>query len=358
MKLLIRLSPIVIVLALLTFTSCGKRKPPQPPKERIPQRVQIAGKQVGDRIEISWTMPARNAAPGNTLQISRIDIFRLAEGLTQPLSLTEQEFDSRSTLIGSLPINASDFGLKTKTYVDQIAIVGQAARLRYAIKFVNSSGQKASFSNFFLIEPSPNIALSPADVSSKVSQEAITVSWTAPGANTDGSQPANIVGYNLYRKAGDKAFKKINDKPLTAPNYSDEAFSFGQTYQYVVRTVSLGRNAISIESFPSETFEVKPVDTFKPAPPDALTIASAPNSISLFFAFNLEKDIAGYRVYRSTNPNLAKADWKLVSAPDLEANTFQDEDVVPSVVYYYYVVAIDTAGNISSPSDVVNETAL
>jgi hypothetical protein len=340
------------------FSSCGKRRPPQPPAERVAQRVEIKGKQIGDRIDISWIMPARNASVGDTLQISRVDIYRLAEPLSDTLSLTEQEFDSRSTLIGSLPVVDSDFGLKLKTYSDKLQIVSQTVRLRYAIKFVNSAGQKAAYSNFFLIEPAANIASAPSAVRTSVSQNSIGISWTAPLANLDGSSPPNVVGYNIYRKEAADVFKLITDKPLNALRFEDDKFDFGKEYQYFIRTVSLGSNAVNVEGFSSETVSAKPVDTFAPSPPDSLTIASAPSSISLFFAFNLEKDVAGYRVYRSTNPDLDKKQWELMTTELLDSNTFQDTSGVANVVYYYYAVAIDKFGNVSAPSVVVFETAL
>ena len=143
----------LLAVVLLMSLSCGKRKPPLPPKERVAQRVEISGFQRGNQVILSWKMPARNAPEGNTLHINRADIYRLAEPLTSPQGLSEGEFASRSTLIATLDIGDDDFAMKTLSYADTLQFAGQAARLRYAIRFVNSSGQKAAFSNFFLLEP-------------------------------------------------------------------------------------------------------------------------------------------------------------------------------------------------------------
>ncbi|NNE65978.1 MAG: fibronectin type III domain-containing protein [Pyrinomonadaceae bacterium] len=346
------------LLLTAVFSTCGKRKPPRAPVERVIQRVEINGQQMGDRIDLAWRMPARNAGSGSTLRISRVDVYRLVEKLNDPLSLTEEEFASRSTLIGSIKVDDSDFSLKTKIYSDKLQIFGQKVRLRYAIRFANESGQKAAFSNFFLIEPASNVALAPADVKAIVSQDAIKLEWTPPVSNLDGTTPANIIGYNIYRVTAGGTPGLLNKNPHTASEFNDPDFSFGEKYLYFVRTVSLGRNAESVESFGSETVEASPLDTFKPAAPDALTVASAPSVISLFFAFNLEDDVVGYKVYRSTDPNRPKAEWDLVTREPMKTNTFQDRDVVANVVYYYYVVALDNAGNVSAPSIVVSDTAL
>lgn len=348
---------LFISIALILFSNCGKRKPPLPPIERIPQRVAIDGTQIGDRIRIVWQMPARNASDGSLLNIDRADIYRLAEPLDAPLSLTEEEFASRSTLIASVPIEDSDFGLKEKTYTDTLKFAGQAARLRYAIRFVNSSGQKAAFSNFLLIEPSSRIALNPTDLTAKISQEQITLSWKAPESNVDGSKPANILGYNIFRSSDEQSTKRLNDTPVQETEFAYEFFNFGTNYKYFVRTVSLGSNGEEVESISSETLEITPKDAFAPNPPSAITIAAAPNNISIFFAINLEKDVDGYKIYRTTNPNQPKSEWTLLTPELLKANTFQDKKVQSGKTYYYYLTAIDKFGNTSEPSEVVSETA-
>src|SRR5215213_5265902 len=134
-------APLVgLAIAFLMVSGCGKRKPPLPPLERVLKRVEISGFQRGDRVILSWKMPARNAQQGSILNISRADIYRLAEPLSSPLALSEEEFASRSTLVATLNIRDSDFGSKSLGYTDTLQFAGQAARLRYAIRFVNASG--------------------------------------------------------------------------------------------------------------------------------------------------------------------------------------------------------------------------
>lgn len=348
-----------MILVLLNCLSCiGKRKPPLPPIERIPQRVEITGFQRGDSVILSWKMPARNAADKSVLNIDSIDIFRLAEPLTSPLSLSEEDFASRSTRIKNLPVADSDFGLKTMTFTDKLEFAGQAIRLRYAIRFVNRSGQKAAFSNFLLIEPAAGIARAPASLSTALTQEEIALEWTAPETNVDGSKPANILGYNVYRSGSPKeAAKLLNKTPVGDTKYSDKFFEFGKKYLYFVRSVSLGSGGEPVESAESNIVEVDPKDTFAPTAPEAITIAAAPGSISIFFAVNPEKDIAGYKIYRSTDPDLDKTKWELLTPELIKTNTYQDKAVETGTKYYYYITATDTTGNVSELSEVVSETA-
>lgn len=353
-----RKAPIALLtLALLMSLSCGKRKPPQPPTERVTQRVELTGFQRGNQVILSWKMPARNAEEGSVMHIKRADIYRLAEPLSSPLGLSEEEFASRSTLVATLNIRDTDFGLRTLNHPDTLQFAGQAARLRYAIRFVNASGQKAAFSNFFLVEPAARIAGAPTSLSAAVTQEAVKLDWEAPTSNVDGSTPVSLLGYNVYRSASDQVpGKLLNQTPVSDTNFDDEFFEFDKPLFYFVRAVSVGTGGSPVESRESNIVQILPKDTFPPSPPAAITLAATPTTISIFFATNPEKDVTGYRLYRSEDPSLEKASWTLLTPEPITTNTFQDPRVDSGKTYYYYLTAIDKAGNISEPSEVVSET--
>ena len=346
-----------ILLSVVAGLSCGKRKPPQPPTERVVQRVPLDGNQVGNRIDLVWKMPARNASDSSTLNIDRVDIYRLAEPLDSSLSLNEEQFIARSTRIASVKVTDTDFGLKNKVYGDRLELVGQSARLRYASDFVNKSGQSAAFSNFFLIEPVSNVADTPRQLAAQSTQNGVKLNWQAPESNLDKTTPLNLQGYFVYRANAD-GVKRLTPKPIRGSEFVDENSVFGNDYKYFLRSVSTGRNGEDIESFNSEVIEVKHRDTFAPAPPEALTIASAPGTISLFFAFNTETDIKGYLIYRSTDSNLAKSRWELLNKEPQKENTYEDKTATSGITYFYYVIAVDERGNRSASSEVVSEGAL
>ncbi len=351
-------SPLaVLALVALTCFACGKRGAPVPPTERVLQRVIVAGFQRGNQIILSWKMPAHNASKGSVLNISRADIYRLAEPLTSPLQLSEEEFSNRSTLITALAISDSDFGAKTLTYKDALEFAGQAARLRYAIRFVNAAGQKAGFSNVLLIEPTSKVAANPSSLTAEASQEAIRLNWLPPSANIDISSPVSLLGYNVYRSTSpNEPGKLLNRSPVTAAAFDDEFFDFGKEYYYFVRAVSVGTQAEPIESAESNVMKFKAVDIFAPGPPASITVAAAPTVISIFWAVNIEKDVVGYNIYRSEDKDLPKDKWTLLTRQLSKANTFQDPKVESGKTYYYYLTATDKFGNVSEASEVVSET--
>ncbi|MCA1636531.1 MAG: fibronectin type III domain-containing protein, partial [Acidobacteria bacterium] len=181
-----------------------------------------------------------------------------------------------------------------------------------------------------------------------------------PATNMDGSTPANLLGYNLYRAAraqNEPAQTPLNNSPLTTNRFSDQTFNFGEEYVYVVRAVSLGTGGTPVESLNSNAILVTPLDTFPPSAPATPTAAASltPLRVSVFFAVNPERDVRGYNVFRSEDPNLPKERWTKLNRNLLERNTFQDDDVRRGTKYFYYVTAVDEAGNVSSPSEVTSD---
>jgi predicted phage tail protein len=346
----------------LTFSGCGKRRPPQPPVESVPQRTELlSGVQRGNQVILNWPAPRRNASDESVQSIRRVDVYRLAEAVDDPLPLTEEEFSARANLIGSVTSEQLAEAKETLAYTDELSL-SEPVRLRYAVRYVNAAGQRASFSNFLLIEPAASVSQPPSvGQTPEVKENAIIVRWDAPTANVDNTRPANLLGYNVYRSArsqNEPAQTALNSRPVNASSFADQTFTFGEEYVYVVRAVSLGTGGEPVESLNSNSVEVKPVDTFKPAPPTGLTVAAAPTPlrISVFFAANQERDLAGYNLYRSTDPDLPKDQWTKLNRNLLERTTFQDEAVKSGQRYFYYVTAVDKAGNVSNPSEVQSET--
>lgn len=354
-----------IVFCLICLIGCGKRRPPQPPVERVQQRTEfLSGAQQGNEVILSWPAPQRNAPDSSVQSIRRIDVYRLAEKPGAPLALTEDEFAARATVVGSVTYEQIQTAGETITYRDVLELAGQPTRLRYAIRYVNASGQRAAFSNFLSIEPAARIAQAPTLVSpAKVLEDSITITWQAPAANIDNSTPVNLLGYNVYRtdeSQTESGNQPLNATPITVTEYADKSFQFGNNYRYVVRAVSLGTGGAQVESLNSNAVSVAPVDTFAPAAPERPSVAAPePSSarLAIFFAANKETDVAGYNIYRSTDPDLPKQNWTKLNATLLTRTTYQDDKVESGKTYYYYIVAVDKAGNVSPPSEVGSEKA-
>ena len=268
----------VCLTAVVVSAGCGKRRPPLPPVERVQQRTELlSGAQQGNRVILSWPAPQRNAPDSSVQSIRRIDVYRLAEKPGTPLPLTEEEFAARSTLVGSVTSEQIKNDGETLSYADTLELAGEPTRLRYAVRYVNASGQRAAFSNFLLIEPAARIALPPTLVTTgkEISEDAITISWQPPAVNIDGSTPVNLLGYNVYRMdeaQNETSQTPINSAPVSGTEYVDKNFKFGNTYRYIVRAVSLGTEGAQVESLNSNSLSVSPRDIFKPSAPAKASI--------------------------------------------------------------------------------------
>ena len=356
-----RVSCIAIVFTCF-LAACGKRRPPLPPIERVQQRTELlSGIQRGNQVILSWPAPQRNAPDPSVQSIRRIDVYRLAEKPGTPLPLTEEEFGARSTLIGSVTYDRIKNAAGALTYTDTLELAGEPARLRYAIRYVNASEQRAAFSNFLLIEPAAEISQAPTLTSQEMTESEIKITWRAPAANIDGSTPVNLLGYNVYRmdeSQTETSQTPINASLVTGTQYVDKNFKFGENYRYIVRSVSLGTEGAQVESLNSNALSVSPRDIFPPSAPRQISITPAPGrlAISIFFPANPETDVAGYNIYRSIDPDLPKDRWTKLNASLLTKTTFQDENVEAGKRYYYYLTAVDQAGNVSPASEVFSET--
>lgn len=352
----------IALLFAFAMVGCGKRRPPLPPVERVQQRTELlSGVQRGNRVVLSWPAPLRNAPDESVQSIRRIDVYRLAERPNAPLPLTEEEFAARSTLIGSVTYDQIKNAADTLAYTDTLELAGEPTRLRYAVRYVNASEQRAAFSNFLLIEPSARVAEPPTLMSTgkEIAEDALTIVWTPPDSNIDGSTPVNLLGYNIYRlddSQSEVSQNPINSSLVSGTQYVDRTFRFTENYRYLVRSVSLGTDGAQVESLNSNTLPVSPRDIFAPSAPASITIAAAPGRLSIFFPANPESDVAGYEIYRSTDPDLPKERWTKMTPAPLTRTTFMDENVESGKRYYYYIRAIDQAGNVSPPSEVVAET--
>jgi fibronectin type 3 domain-containing protein len=348
--------------ALSLAPTCGKRKPPLPPVEKVPQRTeQLQGFQRGNQIVLVWPAPVRNANEGSVQSIRRVDVYRVAQKPTAPLPLTEDQFAAKAILVGSVSYDEIKKAGPTLSYTDTLELAGEPARLRYAIRYVNAAGQRAAFSNFFLLEPAAKVAEPPTllETGNEKSETAFTLTWEPPTKNIDNSTPVNLLGYNVYRTLESKPEpnpRPLNTQPVTATQYADKTFKFDEHYVYFVRSVSLGTEGNPVESLASNSLKLSQPDKYPPAQPDLLQPNPGPGRIGLFWTPNSEPDLAEYRLYRSTDPNLPKDKWTPITPAGFTKTTFTDTNVETGKTYYYFLRAFDNAGNQSPDSQVVSET--
>jgi len=364
-----RLTSLVsLALAIcLTTCSCGKVGAPVPPSRITQRTTDLKAVQRGSAVVLSWPSPTLVGAQSSRDYIARVEVYRLRETKDQEPLLDPDDFEAAADQIGYLDRALIETLVKTVAalqYTDSIDLQSAAdtssLRLRYAVRYINQRGQKSSFSNSVSIEPVGGVAAPPTGLHVEASaQDQVTIEWSPPGSNVDGSRPASVAGYNVYRRTAKReAFTRpLNSEPITESHFTDTRFQYKLDYVYVVRALSPGATGL-IESADSETADLTPVDTFAPAAPEPVSIASANGVISLFWPTSTERDVVGYNIYRAEASEAGEGEWiKLTDQPLSNVTAYRDDRVVIGKRYSYRVAAVDRFGNESARSHAVSETA-
>jgi hypothetical protein len=93
-------------------------------------------------------------------------------------------------------------------------------------------------------------------------------------------------------------------------------------------------------------------DTTPPPAPTGLSAASEPGASALQWSAPQAEDLAGYKIYRSTDDPIDVQTVSPLNADSLVSSTsFTDQSVTNGTTYRYRVTAVDDSDNESSPSD-------
>jgi hypothetical protein len=279
---------------------------------------------------LTWPPPALVQDESSRSYISRVDIYRLTERRDQEPVLDPDDFEETAEVIGFMDrtvIEAQSRAPGVLHFTDTLNLAISTpqtnTRLRYAVRYINKRGQAATFSNTLRSDPL-TIAMPPAGLTAKARSRRYCI--TEPHWQVDGSTPASVVGYNVYRRAARRNFggELLNPEPLTVASFTDARFQYQVEYVYFVRALSQGSSGL-IESSDSEPLSFRPIDSFAPSAPDPVSVASANGTISLFWPSSPEGDVIGYNVYRANSADTSNSEWIRLNDQLLTTVTFRDD---------------------------------
>ena len=204
---------------------------------------------------------------------------------------------------------------------------GLSQTLRYAVRVLDRRGRPSAWvaapDLVMLVAADPPVGL--------------TAEPTGAGVRLVWSGAAES-GYNLYRSIADGASVALNEVPIRAEEFLDEDARIGEVYTYRVRAL-LADGRPRRESADSDAAIVTAVDEFAPQPPQGLVAVQEGAGVRLFWDPSPERDVAGYRVYRS----LDGAAFVAIGPDLLEHPLYLDTVVRAGQRVRYRVTAVDSA---------------
>lgn len=358
------ISLLVSSFALLIAFSCGKKGPLQPPLVRTPQKVEeLAVFQRGGKVILDWTNPGTyldgNPLPGiSEVEVWVLEVEALSGAEMPDISLSDFEKKSRREAV----IRSEQFpdfrkkDEKTRFEFRYIYTIPSGKRdiigIVFSLRIKDNRGRKSALSDLRRVEPQV-LPLPPGNLRTILSEDRIEVLWEAPEANTNGTSPPRVVGYNVFRSEGEEPAVLLNVSLISGKKYEDRGFQFGQKYRYFVRA-SASETSPFQESENSDTADLHAEDMFPPSPPSGLVAISGEGYVTLSWEANREEDLAGYRVWRREE---GRDDHVLLTQEPIVELSSTDSTVEKNKRYYYAITAVDLAGNESRKSQEATEIA-
>ena len=299
---------LLTALALLLACSCGYVGEPLPPALNIPVPVgDLRVDQVGARLIIQFTSPKLTTDGIVMKRLSAVELFVNDTPVAVPT-------------LEPGPVSA-------ETAASPFA--GRSAMVRVRVSSLKGKWSGWTSKNVDVVAPLDV----PKDVLAEATAKGVRLRWTSPAPE-----------FRILRSAGALALEQARVK---TQEWTDPESKFNQTYSYQVEALNgEARSGLSA------AVEITPKDSFAPTVPGGLTGVVGIGSIELAWDRSPESDVAGYRVYRSTDGT----QWQTVGAQTAAAS-YSDREVKAGTTYKYAVTAVDQNGNESARSVIVEIAA-
>jgi len=194
----------------------------------------------------------------------------------------------------------------------------------------------------------------PADVRGAI--EAADPAWLPSRPIVPGPPPTTYDVYEVPRTVSTApvaAPTPLTPEPTASREFTQANTILGVERCFYVRPVDIV-DGVHVRGPASPAVCSDFADVFPPTPPGNLDAVAVPGAISLIWEPSTAKDLAGYLVLRGEGGSATLTPLMKAAITEL---SYRDDTVRASVRYTYAIVAIDKAGNRSTESNRIDETA-
>jgi parallel beta-helix repeat protein len=272
---------------------------------RIPINLEVKPKPEGNALEISWDPNQADTVEYGLFYYNILN-WELLTNLTHPTN----HYDHTSLIDGNI--------------------------YSYKVCAYDSRDQNSGFTAVVTSIPHDSTPpLVPTGLSAQpISETEIELEWDA---NTD----PDLAGYNIYML--DPTADPLNEFQNIQVLMGDKTYYkvTGLTEQITYKFALESFDEVPNNSSFSEIVIAMTPDETHPQPPTGLTIYNATyNSLTLSWEPNMDSDIVGYYVYRSSS---LTGTYSVVNSEPINDTTFVDSSLNEATVYYYKIKAMDDA---------------
>ena len=363
----------LLFLASIVLPSlfCGKKGPIYPPLVKIPKAIEVLQAfQRGNNIILNWNNPSAYTDGSPLEEISRVEIWlnvmskeaaekpqtgtKAEEKEGEAASSAEEEFREIAKVL--VEISKENFAQYQKPAKD-ITLQGnflyshplvsedlKDKTFTFALKIRDERKKESDFSALLSVKPKA-LPLPPANIKTAVMEDRIDIEWSPPDKNIDGSSPAEIMGYRVFRKSEEEGPRLLSADIVRVTQFTDKDFQFGVSYEYVIRT-TVNDSAPFLESEDSDPAVIAPQDVFPPQAPKGLVAIAGEGFVSLTWDASRDPDLDGYKVWRKKE----QAEKFVAITELIRGNVHNDTGIEKNERYDYAITAVDKSGNESKKS--------
>ncbi len=340
---------------------------------------------------------------------------RVARTVAYERELEPTRFVEFATVAASVPTDELD-PLRAGDRIRYIHPVGipanEPVRTRYYFGVRSVMGKRlGAVARVVSLAPVP-VPVAPSELVATVVEKGVSLAWSPPAGDLWGRLlAADELRYNVRRRPAGQPWypdAPLNPEPLEVPSYLDQEVTWGRSYEYEVRALSVSATRpgqqpesapvavaspeattpvpVRKESAPADSGEVAVIDTFPPPAVSGLVATRSGARVTLRWQPVEADDLDGYRVYRRRVPAegeqaeeqagaaaepparvsrrerraqrgnpLVAAGWEMLTATPITETRYVDPTAEPAISWVYLVEPLDKAGNGGEPATVTVE---